>query len=62
MINESPEAELEDLLTQIYINAKICSSKYKFYKKGIRSTFIGIAGIIILYAVGIVLVKLGGIA
>lgn len=62
MINESPEAELEDLLTQIYINAKICSSKYKFYKKGIRSTFIGIAGIIILYAVGIVLVKLGGMA
>ncbi|STO53311.1 Pycsar system effector family protein [Exiguobacterium aurantiacum] len=62
MINESPEAELEDLLTQIYINAKICSSKYKFYKKGIRSTFIGIAGIITLYAVGIVLVKLGGMA
>lgn len=62
MINESPEAELEDLLTQIYINAKICSSKYKFYKKGIRSTFVGIAGIITLYAVGIVLVKLGGMA
>lgn len=62
MINESLESELEDLLTQIYINAKICSSKYKFYKKGIRSTFIGIAGIITLYAVGIVLVKLGGMA
>lgn len=60
MINETPENEIEDLLTQIYINAKICSAKYSFYRKGIRSTFIGIAGILILYTVGILLLKFEG--
>lgn len=62
MINETPEDEIEDLLTQIYINAKVCSAKYYFYRKGIRLTFIGIAGILVLYTIGIILLKLGGMA
>ncbi|MFX4305417.1 hypothetical protein F8N00_08495 [Exiguobacterium sp. A1_3_1] len=61
MVSETPEEEIEDLLTQIYINARICSSKYTFYKKGIRSIFIGIAGVLVLYTIGIILLKLGGI-
>jgi len=61
MANETPEDEIEDLLTQIYINARVCSAKYSFYRKGIKSTFIGIAGILILYTVGIVLLKWGGL-
>ena len=61
MLEETEEEEVEDLLSQVYINAKICSSKYKFYKKGIRHTFIGIAGILILYVIGIIMLKLGGI-
>lgn len=60
MMNETPEDELEDLLTHIYINTKVCSSKYSFYRKGIRSIFIGIAGILTLYTVGIMLLKLEG--
>ncbi len=60
MISETPEEEIEDLLTQIYINARICSTKYSFYKKVIRSIFIGISGVLILYTVGIILLKLGG--
>ncbi|WP_251135789.1 Pycsar system effector family protein [Exiguobacterium sp. s133] len=60
MISETPEEEIEDLLTQIYINARICSAKYSFYRRGIRSIFIGISGVLILYTVGIILLKLGG--
>lgn len=62
MIDETPEDEIEDLLTQIYINAKVCSAKYSFYRRGIRLTFIGIAGILVLYIVGIILLKLEGMA
>lgn len=61
MLEETIDNEIEDLLSQIYMNAKICSSKYKFYKKGIRLSFIGIAGILILYIFGIVLLSLGGL-
>lgn len=60
MINETPEDEIEDLLTQIYVNAIICSTKYSFYRKGIRLTFIGIAGILVLYTVGLLLLKWEG--
>ena len=60
MVNETLEDEIEDLLTQIYINARVCSAKYSFYRKGISSTFIGIAGILVLYIVGIILLKLEG--
>ena len=62
MLDETPEDEIEDLLTQIYINAKVCSAKYSFYRRGIRLTFIGIAGILVLYTVGIILLKLEGMA
>lgn len=62
VFNETFEDEIEDLISQIYINAKICSAKFKFYQKGIRYTFIGVAGILTMYVVGIVLVKLGGIS
>lgn len=62
VFNESFEDEIEDLISQIYINAKICSAKFKFYQKGIRYTFIGVAGILTMYVVGIILVKLGGIS
>lgn len=62
MLNESSENEIEDLISQIYINAKICSAKFKFYQKGIKYTFIGVAGILTMYVVGIILVKLGGIS
>lgn len=62
IISESPEAEIEDLISQIYINARICSAKFKFYQKGIRYTFIGVAGILTMYAVGILLVKIGGMS
>ncbi len=58
-MNKTPEDELGDLLTQIYINAKVCSSKYSFYRRGIRLIFIGIAGILMLYIVGVILLKLG---
>lgn len=61
MLKETEENEIEDLLSQIYMNSKICSSKYRFYKKGIRLSFVGIAGILILYIYGIVLLKLGGL-
>lgn len=60
MEQEDVDAELEDILSQIYINAKICSIKYKYYGNGIRFSFVGIAALIILYIFGIILLKVGG--
>ena len=52
--------EIEDLLSQIYINAHICTVKYKHYRKGVISSFIGIFGVIVLYGIGFLLMEIGG--
>jgi Family of unknown function (DUF5706) len=57
---ESNGDELTDILSQIYVNAKICTFKYQYYSKGIKYSFLGIAGVMLLYIVGVILVKLGG--
>lgn len=57
---ESESDEVQDLLSQIYINAKICSIKYKYYGKGIQCSFLGISAFIVLYMIGIILLKVGG--
>lgn len=53
--------ELEDIISQIYVNARICTFKYQYSYKGIKYSFIGIAGVIVLYIIGIILMKLGGL-
>lgn len=55
------EEELSDLLSQIYINAQVCTTKYSSYKRGIISSFTGIAGFLILYVIGFILLKVGGL-
>lgn len=60
MYKVTREEEIEDILSQIYINAKICTFKYHYSSKGIKYSFIGISGVIILYIVGLLLLKLGG--
>lgn len=60
MTNYNAEDDNLDILTQIYINAQICTSKYKNYNKGIKFTFLGIAAVLFLYVIGIVLLKTGG--
>ncbi|XXM72323.1 Pycsar system effector family protein [Lysinibacillus sphaericus] len=60
VISQSIEDEIYDLLTQIYVNARISSIKYKHYNKGIRYVFIGIALMLFLFFAGIILVKVGG--
>lgn len=55
------EDEIFDIISQIFINAQICTIKYSLYKKGIRFSFIGIAGILALYIIGIILLKSGGL-
>lgn len=52
--------EINDIMSQIYINAKISTEKYRLYNKGIKFSFLGITGILILYVIGIVLLKSGG--
>ncbi|MCU9593837.1 DUF5706 domain-containing protein [Caldibacillus thermolactis] len=54
------EDDINDIMSQIFINAKICTIKYSLYKKGIKFSFLGIAGILILYVIGIILLKSGG--
>jgi Family of unknown function (DUF5706) len=56
----TPEDEINDILAQIYVNAKISTEKYKHYSKGILCVFLGIGMILILFAVGSFLVKVGG--
>ncbi|RIN84216.1 hypothetical protein BU004_10575 [Mammaliicoccus sciuri] len=58
--NRTIEEDNEDLLSQIYINAQIATKKYNLYRQGISLAFIGIIGILILYILGLILVKLGG--
>lgn len=59
-INRSSEEEINDILSQIYINSKISTKKYYFYKKGLAFVLWGILGILILYLIGIILVNVGG--
>lgn len=61
VFNRSHEEEIVDILSQIYVNAKISTRKFIYYSKGIKCTFIGIAGLIVFYIVGIFLVKAGGL-
>ncbi len=52
--------DIEDILSQIFINAKIATKKYSYYHKGILNVFIGMISALILYIIGILLVKMGG--
>jgi hypothetical protein len=52
--------EIDDILGQIYVNASIATEKYNHYRKGIKYSFIGIAAIVVLFIIGIILVKVGG--
>lgn len=52
--------EIEDLLSQIYINANICTVKYSYYRRGIIFSFTGLVAFIILYLVGLFLFSIGG--
>ena len=59
-INRTSEEEIHDILSQIYINSKISTKKYYFYKQGLALVLWGILGILILHSIGIILVKAGG--
>ncbi|MEK4136371.1 hypothetical protein NSQ93_22600 [Bacillus sp. FSL W8-0445] len=52
--------ELSDILSQIYVNAKICTIKYRFFKKGVKYSFFGIVSIISVFMIGALLVNIGG--
>lgn len=45
--NESNEAYLNDLNSQLFINSCICDKKFKNYNKSIKSVFIGTALLIV---------------
>ncbi|MFB5678767.1 DUF6326 family protein [Paenibacillus terreus] len=52
--------DVNDILSQIYINAKICTVKYDYYKKGIIYGSIGISALMVLFIIGVILTKAGG--
>ncbi|MDG0950047.1 Pycsar system effector family protein [Bacillus paranthracis] len=60
MNNTEENDEIADILSQIYVNAKICTTKYSYYSKGIKFAALGISGVLILYVIGMILVMLGG--
>ncbi|KAF6558339.1 hypothetical protein G9G63_25770 [Paenibacillus sp. EKM202P] len=52
--------DINDILSQLYINAKICTVKYTYYSKGIRYGAIGLSTLLILFILGVILSKAGG--
>ena len=46
------ESDIEDISTQIYINSKICTRKYKYTKLGILNSMTGTFGIIAMFFIG----------
>lgn len=49
--------DIDDLLNQVYLNAKICKYKYKCATWGIRAATVGLIGIFIMLILGIILMK-----
>lgn len=59
-VTRDKDNEISDLLSQIYVNAKICAIKYQFFKKGIKYSFFGIVSIVLVFMIGALLVNIGG--
>lgn len=53
--NESIEKDIQDIINEIYINAKICNTKHLDTKRGIFFSLFGIAGILIVFAYAIII-------
>jgi Family of unknown function (DUF5706) len=60
VFNKTDADQIEDILSQIFINAKICTKKYEYYSRAIKLAFTGIASILLLYVIGVILIKTGG--
>lgn len=52
ILDVSIDSDIEDISTQIFINAKICTTKYKFTKVGILCSMTGTFGIITMFFIG----------
>lgn len=53
--------DIQDILSQIYINSKICTLKYFHYSQGIKCVFIGMVGLLLFFVFGVILIKSGGL-
>ncbi|QRV11493.1 hypothetical protein JR311_20025 (plasmid) [Bacillus velezensis] len=60
VLSENKDDELKDILSQVYVNAQICTIKYAYFKKGIRFSFLGAASTLVIYLIGALLAYLGG--
>ncbi|MED3440149.1 hypothetical protein P4393_11830 [Bacillus subtilis] len=60
VLSQDEDEELRDILSQVYVNAQICTIKYEYFKKGIKFSFLGIASTMIIYLIGVLLIYLGG--
>ncbi|EUJ35769.1 hypothetical protein BCAMP_11415 [Brochothrix campestris FSL F6-1037] len=58
--DETPEKIKEDLLSQIYINSKICTKKFKLYNNGILwLTMSTVAFIVVFFKCFFIKLKIG---
>lgn len=48
----SYEKEINDIITQLYINSKICTKKYHYTRVGIFYSLVGTFGILLLFIIG----------
>lgn len=51
------ENDVDDLLNQVYMNAKICNLKYKRTKRGIICSTVGVIGLVIVFFAGCLISK-----
>ena len=51
------ENDVDDLLDQVYMNAKICNLKYKRTKRGIIYSTVGGLGLVIVFVAGCLISK-----
>ena len=51
----SDEDFFNDVVSQIYINSRICSDKYRNYKCGFKWSLIGFSGFVVLWVIGMII-------
>jgi len=55
LLNMTNEEFINDISSQIFINAKICDEKYRNYKCGLKLALIGFLIFIVLWIIGVIM-------
>lgn len=51
------DEEIDDLISQVYINSVICERKYRFVKRGVFFSCLGFSSVCVLLCIGYIIAK-----